>query len=412
MPNLDALIIGGGAAGIAAARVLHDAGLDTLLIEAKSRLGGRAHTVVLDGHPLDAGCGWLHSARRNPWTTLAGHYGLTVDRSPTSWRTQWRDLGFSALEQEAFGKAWGRMEQAAQAALAGPDRPLAKFVRDERWRPLLDAISGYANGAPLRDVSLHDWAAYEDAATGDNWTVREGYGTLITRHAQGLPVELDTRATLIHHGGARLRVETDRGTIDAARVIVALPTPALAREAVCFDPSLPDKHAAAADLPLGLADKIFLRVEGPALPRNGHLIGNPYDASTASYRLSPFGWPVVEAFVGGDAAEALEREDDRAAFAFATGELTGLLGSDWRFAPLACTRWRGDADIGGSYSHARIGAAGQRAVLAAPVDDRLFFAGDACSGHDFSTAHGAYQTGVDAAQAVLASLGRSGTTAR
>ena len=409
MSGADALIIGGGAAGIAAARLLHDAGLDTLLLETKPRLGGRAHTVTLGSHPLDAGCGWLHSGRRNPWTGRAEQYGLTVDRSPTNWRTQWRDLGFPPEEQRAFGEAWERMERAAHAALGGPDRPLADFVRDDRWRPLLDAISGYANGAPLRDVSLHDWVAYEDAATDDNWTVREGYGALIVRHAQGLPVRLDTRATRIDHRGATIRVETDRGTIETARVIIALPTPALASMTVRFDPPLPAKHVAAADLPLGLADKIFLRVDGPALPENGHLIGDPHSARTASYRLAPFGWPVVEAFIGGNAADALEREDDRAAFAFATGELARLLGRDWRFTRLARTRWGADADIGGSYSHARVGAAGQRAVLAAPVDDRLFFAGEACSAHDFSTAHGAYQTGVDAARAVLASLGRPAT---
>ena len=412
MSGADVIIIGGGAAGIAAARVLHDAELDTLLLEAKSRLGGRAHTVTFDGYALDAGCGWLHSAGRNPWTALAEGYGLSVDRSPTNWRTQWRDLGFPPRERQAFGEAWERMEQAAHAALDGPDRPLADFVRDEQWRPLLDAISGYANGAPLAEVSLHDWAAYEDAASDDNWTVREGYGTLVTRHAAGLPVRLGTRVTRIDHRGASLLVETDRGTLKTARVIVALPAPALATGAVRFDRPLPAKHDAAADLPLGLADKIFLRVEGPAFPQGAHLTGDPHSARTASYRLAPYGWPVVEAFIGGDAAEALEREDDRAVFAFATGQLTGLLGSAWRFSPLARTRWRADADIGGSYSHARVGARGQRAVLAASVDDRLFFAGEACSGHDFSTAHGAYRTGVDAAEAVLASLGRGATAAR
>ncbi|RZM05043.1 MAG: FAD-dependent oxidoreductase, partial [Sphingomonas sp.] len=64
------------------------------------------------------------------------------------------------------------------------------------------------------------------------------------------------------------------------------------------------------------------------------------------------------------------------------------------------TRWRHVPHISGSYSHARVGQAGQRAVLAAPVDDRIFFAGEACHPHDFSTAHGAYETGVAAARAI------------
>ncbi|MEG3177564.1 NAD(P)/FAD-dependent oxidoreductase [Sphingomonas sp. RB3P16] len=452
MAGADVVIVGAGAAGIAAGRVLHDAGLEVLLVEAGDRIGGRAHSVALDLPPLalprrrpgpsseggdgralhptsldattgprpslgkrevetvvvDFGCGWLHSAKRNPWTTLAEQHDLKVDRSPSNWGSQWRDLGFPLDEQHASHQAWERWNAAAHAALAGPDRSLGDFIApDDPWRPMIDAISGYANGAPLSDVSLHDWAAYEDAATDDNWAVEQGYGTLVARHADGLPIQLNTVVSRIDHRGTTLRIETDRGTIETRHVIIAVPTTALARETIVFDPPLPAKHAAAADLPLGLADKIFLQVASDELPRGGHLIGNPHSACTASYRLAPFGWPLIECFLGGDCAELLEAKGDRAAADFAITELVALLGSDWRarLTLLGRTRWRHAAHIHGSYSHARVGAAAQRAVLAAPVDDRLFFAGEACSPHDFSTAHGAYATGTAAAAAVLAARG-------
>lgn len=397
------VVIGAGAAGIAAARRLHDAGHPVLLLEAGDRIGGRAGSVTLaTGHTVDFGCGWLHSARRNPWTGLAGSYGLTVDRSSPHWGEQWRDLGYPPADQQAFGAAWDRWDRAAHAALDGPDRPLGSFVAlDDPWRPQLDAISGYANGAPLDAVSLHDWAAYEDAATEDNWAVVEGYGTLVARHAAGLPLRLNTPVTRIDHGGRTLRLDTPHGTMEAARAIVAVPTTVLAAGRLALDPPLPAKQAAAAALPLGLADKVFLRVEGPLpWPAHAHLIGNPRTAMTASYRLSPFGWPLIEAFFGGACARALDEAD---AAAFAIDELVALLGAAWRarLSPLAVTHWRQAPWIGGSYSHARVGGAGQRQVLAAPVDDRLFFAGEACHRHDFSTAHGAYETGLAAADAVL-----------
>ncbi|PAV93199.1 hypothetical protein WR25_20749 [Diploscapter pachys] len=94
---------------------------------------------------------------------------------------------------------------------------------------MIDAISGYANGAPLDRVSLHDWAAYEDAASDDNWALPAGYGTLIVSHARGVPVRLDTPVTRIDHRGTRIRLDTPAGTIDAARVILALPTTARPR---------------------------------------------------------------------------------------------------------------------------------------------------------------------------------------
>ncbi|MDB5703424.1 MAG: FAD-dependent oxidoreductase [Sphingomonas bacterium] len=426
MAGADAIVVGAGAAGIAAARRLHDAGLDVLLVEAGNRLGGRAHSIDLPFSPgpsndrpdagprlspgnmvVDLGCGWLHSAKRNPWTQLAEDYGFTVDRAPANWRAQWRDLGFSPAERAGFHKAWQRWQEAAHAALPGPDQPLSAFLApDDPWRPLIDAISGYANGAPLARVSLHDWAAYEDSSTEDNWAVREGYGTLVARHARGLAVQLDTLVTRIDHSGPILRLDTSRGTIETAHAIICVPTTALAEERVVFDPPLLDKHEAAGALPLGLADKVFLRVEGEELPDNGHLIGNPHKSCTASYRLGPFGWPLIECFFGGDCAEAMESAGDGAAADFAIRELVGLLGSDWRsrLTPVAATRWRAEPHIHGSYSHAHIGAAPQRAVLAAPVDDRLFFAGEACSKHDFSTAHGAYETGVAAAEALIGTL--------
>jgi len=398
------VVIGGGAAGIAAARTLHEAGHDVLLIEAADRLGGRARSARLPtGHVVDHGCGWLHSAKRNPWTAIAERAGFTIDRRSPNWQVQWNDLGFPPDEKRASGEAYARFEEAAMAALDGPDRLLSDFVAaDDPWRPMIDAISGYANGASLTQVSLHDWAAYENAATDDNWAVVEGYGTVIVNHAGDVPVRTGVTASRIDHRGKTIRVETSRGTLEADHVVIAVPTTVLAEGKLTFDPPLPAKQEASAALPLGIADKVFLSVEGPLpWPAHAHLTGNPHSPCTASHRLSPFGWPIIESFFGGPCAEALE--EDGAAAQFAIDELVRLLGSDWRrrLTPLDATRWRHAPLIGGSYSHAKVGHTKARQALAQPVDNRLFFAGEACSRDDFSTAHGAYETGVAAARLIL-----------
>ena len=91
-------------------------------------------------------------------------------------------------------------------------------------------------------------------------------------------------------------------------------------------------------------------------------------------------------------------------FDFAVSELTGVFGSDFarRLKPIRVHCWRSDPFALGAYSYASPGNADCRATLAEPVDDRLFFAGEACSRHDFSTAHGGYLTGVAAAEQVIA----------
>ena len=444
----DTVVVGGGAAGIAAARRLWDEGAQVLLLEAGDRLGGRAYSIPLDGllpcsgptspldeklEPLvppswmsgpgnksgvtggpgprlpatvDLGCGWLHSAKRNPWTVIAEHNGFAIDRSSPNWGVQWNDLNFSPQEKQASAAAYQRWHDAALAAVDGPDQPLSAFIADDDpWRPMIDAISGYANGAALDRVSLHDWAAYEEAATDDNWALPGGYGTLVVDHALDIPICLAAPVTRIDHTGRTIRLDTPAGTIEADHVILAIPTSAFAD--IAFDPPLTAKQDAAAALPLGLADKVFLAVDRPEWPAHAHLVGDPHSACTASHRLSPFGLPIVESFFGGACAEAMP--DARAAIDFAIEDLVCVLGSAWRarLTPLTATHWRSVPFIHGSYSQARVGHATARAALAAPVDDRLFFAGEACSPTDFSTAHGAYQTGVKAADAILGLLAKA-----
>jgi monoamine oxidase len=125
-----------------------------------------------------------------------------------------------------------------------------------------------------------------------------------------------------------------------------------------------------------------------------------------SYQVRPFGRPLISCFFGGRFAAALEREGEAAMAAFATDELARIFGEDIRrqLRPLAASAWLAEPWSHGSYSYARPGHAGDRARLAAPVEDRIFFAGEAVSPNFFSTAHGAYETGIAAAEAALASL--------
>src|SRR5690606_17562996 len=118
----------------------------------------------------------------------------------------------------------------------------------------------------------------------------------------------------------------------------------------------------------------------------------------------PFGRPQIEAYFGGNLAAELEAGGEAAFVDFAIGELTHAFGSEFarRLKPLALHRCGADPYARGSYSYALPGRADCRAVLAAPVENRLFFAGEACSKHDFSTAHGAYLPGITAAEAAIA----------
>ena len=167
--------------------------------------------------------------------------------------------------------------------------------------------------------------------------------------------------------------------------------------------------AAAAHLPLGLADKLWLETTRPELfPIESYFLGSNRSARTAAYHVRPFGRPVIECFYGGALARDLERDGEAAALDFARRELAAHLGADAAVAvrPLRMTAWGGEPSIHGAYAYQVPGGAGSRARLAQPVDGRLFFAGEACSPHRFTTAHGAYETGLAAAEGALAAITR------
>jgi monoamine oxidase len=404
--EVDVAIVGGGAAGLGAARALEASGLSVVVLEARDRLGGRAHTIFAAPDILfDMGCGWLHSADKNTFVEIAGRLGLVVDKTRPPWREQSHDAGFPPQLRAEFIEALDEFYDRAEAA-AEISRDAAASTCLEpgnRWNPMIDAISTYINGVTLDRVSLHDMNAYED--TEINWRLPRGYGALIADYGAASPVVLNAQVSRIDHSGPRVRIETSRGTLRADKVIVTVPTPILANEAIRFDPPLPAKVEAAAGLPLGVDNKVMLRLEGgEALPKDAGLRAATMRTAMGTFHVRPFGRPCIEGFFGGPFARELEDAGKGTIAAQAIDEIVAILGSDWRhkLTPLAESRWAHDPFALGAYSAALPGHAGARAVLAAPVDGRLFFAGEATSPNFFSTAHGARDSGERAAREVMA----------
>jgi monoamine oxidase len=123
--------------------------------------------------------------------------------------------------------------------------------------------------------------------------------------------------------------------------------------------------------------------------------------------MRSLGRPLIEGYFGGAFARSLEAEGDGAFARHAIDETAALLGNDMRkrLHPIVESAWGRDPFALGAYTYGHPGAEAARVALAQPVDNRLFFAGEACSAVDFSTAHGAYRTGVAAAEQAMAALG-------
>ena len=404
--TVDVAIIGAGAAGLGAAHALNRSGLSTIVLEARDRVGGRGHTVIAAPNiPFDLGCGWLHSADHNRFVGIANQLNFEIDKTLPPWRDRAVGNVFPLEERADFIRSLDAFfDRAEQAAKGGRDASADTCLEPgNRWNPMIDAVSSYINGCELDQVSILDLDAYED--TEINWRVRRGYGALMAAYGASCPLALNCAVSLIDHSGKRVRIETSLGTLEARKIIVTVPTNLIADEAIRFHPALPAKVDAAIGLPLGLADKVILALDdAEALPKDGNLRGATMRTAMGSFHLRPFGEAAIEGYFGGSFARELEDAGPGAFAVQAIDEIAALLGNDFRrrLKPLAESRWAHDPFARGSYSHALPGHAGMRAVLAAPVDGRLFFAGEATSPNFFSTAHGARDSGERAAQEVIA----------
>jgi monoamine oxidase len=406
--NFDLVIIGAGAAGVGAARRLTGEKLSVLAVEAASRVGGRAFTQDINGLSLDLGAEWLHSGLRNPWTGLGETLGFALDRRRANWWMQYNNLGFSPQEQAAAGAA----HDAWSDALAGApgDCAAQALPQDGPWNAYVRAIAAFVSGAELERLSASDYATYDATAGEENWRVFEGFGALVAAAwPEGVALRLATpvRALALAPGGIVLT--TRAGDIFARTAIVTVSTAVLAGDAIDWPRELKPWREAAALLPLGRNEKLFFEIlDGAPFEDDTHLIGDPRDPGSAAYDIKSFGRPVIECFMGGAGALAMERTGAADAFAHALDELAGLFGEKARRAlrPLAATHWSRDARIGGAYSYALPGCADAREKLARPFDDRLFFAGEATHPQDFTAAHGAYASGARAAEEALAALAR------
>ena len=403
--DYDVVIVGGGAAGIGAARRLAQTHFSTLVLEAEPRLGGRAWTQQVAGHDLDLGCGWFHSAERNPWVAIAEAAGFPIDRTTAKWGVQYRDLGFPkerrALAWQAFGTWMENMHRPP------PGDNAAEVLPAGEWTNYIRAIAGFVSGASLERLSIADYLAYDEASSENNWRSPAGLGTIV---ASSVPAtvarRLATPVSSLSLDASGVTLATPAGDVRARAAIMTVSTAVLAGDALHLPTELEPWREAATRLPLGRNEKLFFEIAGdsPFEPET-QVLGNPHDARTGSYYIRPLGSRVIECFYGAEGARSVEEAGPAHQFDFALEQLCALFGSGIRavLRPLIASNWTRMEYIGGAYSYALPGYAAARKTLALPFDTRVFFAGEATSAGDFSTAHGAHDSGVRAAEEFIAS---------
>jgi monoamine oxidase len=399
MPStVDVAIVGAGAAGIAAARAVQAAGVSYVVVEAAARLGGRALTDHSLGFPLDMGCTWLHSADRNPLAD-GDPAQYQCDRESSRLFLDDQARWASAAEQSQHAAYIAACEGAIESAAAcGEDPPVAAAIPDDpTYRRHFDWWCGAYTSVPPAELSAQDWCRYLD--THQNWTVPDGFGQHIIRRAIGLNIRRETPVLSIDRRGPCVRLTTPAGVIEATKVIITAGIEAVKR--IRFLPALPQKTEAAIHrLPLGRANKVVMRFD--RLQPDWR----PARSGLLSVQFGRFGRPIAESFVEAAVARTLEPEGEAAQIAFVLDQLVAMYGSAIRprMAAARASLWGQTPWIWGAYSAMTPGGGDPRADLAEPVDQRLFFAGEAVHPIFCTAAHGAWESGQRAAGAAIAGL--------
>jgi monoamine oxidase len=408
----DIVVIGAGAAGIAAARRIMAANRKVIVLEATGQIGGRCLTdsTTFDV-PFDRGARWIHNPDTNPMIRLARGAGLDVVPAPLGQKIRIGRRNARAGEVEELLATLVRANRAIDDSSRGKldvscASALPKDLGD--WAATVEFLLGAnATGKDLKELSAIDKIRAQDRSSA--LACRQGLGTLIAKLGDGVPVSLATPATRIAWSGRDVTVETQAGKIAARAAIVTLSSDVLTSGALKFTPDLPKRTLdAASKVGLGSYDHIALQLPGNplGLSRDDVVIEQSKDMKTAFMIANMGGSSLCSIDVAGSFGRDLSAQGEAAMVAFAVEWLTKLFGSDVAKAvkKSSATRWNTAPFALGAMSAASPGGQPSRKILMEPVGS-LFLAGEAAHETLWGTVDGAWESGERAAEAALRKIG-------
>jgi monoamine oxidase len=408
----DIVVIGAGAAGIAAARRIMAANRKVVVLEATGQIGGRCLTdITTFDAPFDRGARWIHNPDTNPMIRLARGTGLDVVPAPLGQKIRIGRRNARAGEVEELLATLVRANRAIDDASRGKGdvscaSVLPKDLGD--WAATVEFLLGAnATGKDLKELSAIDKIRAQDRSAA--LACRQGLGMLIAKLGEGLPVSLATPATRLSWSGRDVTVETAAGKIAARAAIVTASSNVLTSGALKFVPDLPKRTLdAASKVSLGSYDHIVLQLQGNplGLSRDDVVIEQAKDARTAFMIASMGGSSLCSIDVAGTFGRDLSAQGEPAMVAFAVEWLAKLFGSDVAKAvkKSSATRWDAAPFALGAMSAASPGGQSSRKILMEPVGS-LFLAGEAVHETLWGTVDGAWESGERAAEAALRKIG-------
>jgi len=417
--RFDTIVIGAGAAGLAAARELSGAGRRVAVLEARDRIGGRIFTIHQPSLPLpiELGAEFIHGEVEEVFDIVAAAALLVHELPDDHWWVR-------GERWELVDNFWDVINDVFARIKGSRDRSFAEFVRAQRGltprvkQMALEFVEGF-NASHAERISALAMRTADDEQVGDGggykqFRVAGGYDRVIEWLRAGLDpgrasIRLGTTVTEVEWRRGDVAVRTDRGDeLRASSAVITLPAGVLkAPDAIRFTPELRDTRRVLARVEVGHVVKIVFRFRERFWDDFNFVHSDdPYVPTWWS--VAPVRAPLLTAWAGGHAADRMlaEAADARVGHALESLAKTFRI-SRRRVAALLDAAyvhdWQADPFSRGAYSYAGVGGSKAHAALAKPIADTLFLAGEATSSQT-GTVAGAISSGRRAARRILAPL--------
>jgi len=423
------LIVGAGFAGIGAARELKTAGYQVEILEARERIGGRAHTSTALGSNVDLGASWLHYGKNNHMAMLAlesrvpffiSDYrtsaAFNLDADPVeslNVREARSSYDFSKRFYEVLGDDYARWEAGRNSGAAGSGKSL-----EDIWPALMEGVDPLVAdayrliqesqyGLPLSEQAMEMMFLGGDSFNNFEWLMTGGMQNFASWLAKDIPIRTGVTVTDISWSEQGAQLQTSAGSMDADAVILTCSVGLLKSGAIKLSPGLPKDHKTALDrLTMALLNKIVLKYPSISWPTDSQhwmMLGGEMPCFVSNHG-SWSSAPILNGAIGGKMARTMESWTDEEAAGRLHRMIEKSLG---RRLPepedVLVTRWSKDPLALGSYSGRLPGAnLNEDNILARPIDNRLFLAGEAIiDDYDICNASGAFRSGQKAADQIM-----------
>jgi monoamine oxidase len=425
-------VVGAGAAGLASARRLADAGFRVVVLEARDRIGGRTWSYDFGGGTtIDLGASWIHGTQPEFERLVAELELETVNTDFTNMLVHDSSGGTRQIDRETMADLTARFGASILVAALNDAKLAIQSLIDRMWQDNL--LVGYSRefiqyitttvfetefAASSETIPAQAFlellpppgepADPDEEPGAKNTAFPQGYNQITDYLARGLDIRLNTIVKRIDYSGESVQIFTNHRRYEADTVIVTVPIGVLKAGKIEFSPPLPERKQGAIDrLGSGVLNKLYLKFPYIFWEHEPDVLGfsRPEKGGFAVWhnmeRIT--GQPILMAFSSGQSAIDIEALRDPEIIALAMERLRGFYGDEIP-EPMdyKITRWHSDPFSLGSYSYFALATElGDRAILAEPVEDKVLFAGEATIDRAFAQVPGAYMTGLREADRII-----------